>query len=276
MWKRVTRLRLSAAPRVRRARPQWLLPFVVGFAAACSQPPSPDVEVEVSRVAVDPTSRSPVVLLEDKAHNVALPIWIGPAEAQAIATRLEGVESPRPLTHDLMKVLMERVGVGLQRVVIRELRENTYYASIVVLLDGEEVEIDSRPSDAIALAVRFQQPIFVRRALLEGGGALDLRGVRRDALSVGTITVQVLSDEMAEFFDLPAGQGVVVSDIDDAADDGLRRGDVILEVDGRPVRDPADFRAKLYAHDGSSDLAVHRDGARLHLAFSPAARETSD
>ena len=220
-------------------------------------------------MAVDPTSRSPVVLLEDKAHNVALPIWIGPAEAHAIASRLEGVESPRPLTHDLMKALMERVGVGLQRVVIRELRENTYYASIIVLLDGEEVEIDSRPSDAIALAVRFQQPIFVNRALLEGQTALDLRGVRGDALSIGSVTVQVLSDEMADYFDLPAGQGVVVSNVAGTADDGLRRGDVILEVDGSPVRDPADFRAKLYAHDGSSDLAVHRDGSRLHLAFSP-------
>lgn len=272
----MTLLQLSGAARVRRARPRWLLLLGVGFAAACSQPPSPDVEVEVSRVAVDPTSRSPVVLLEDKAHNVALPIWIGPAEAHAIASRLEGVESPRPLTHDLMKVLMERVGVGLQRVVIRELRENTYYASIVVLLDGEEVEIDSRPSDAIALAVRFQQPIFVNRALLEGQTALDLRGVRGDALSVGSVTVQVLSDEMADYFDLPAGQGVVVSDVDDTADDSLRRGDVILEVDGSPVRDPADFRAKLYAHDGSSDLAVHRDGARLHLAFSPGARGTID
>jgi bifunctional DNase/RNase len=248
----------------------------MGVAAACARQPSPDVEVEVSRVAVDPTSRSPVVLLEDKAHNVALPIWIGPAEAHAIASRLEGVEPPRPLTHDLMKVLMERVGVGLQRVVIRELRENTYYASIVVLLNGEEVEIDSRPSDAIALAVRFQQPIFVSRALFEGQSVLDLRGVRGAPLSVGGVTVQVLSDEMADYFDLPAGQGVVVADVEAAADDGLRRGDVILEVDGSPVRDPADFRAKLYAHDGSSDLAVHRDGTRLHLAFSPGPRGSVD
>jgi bifunctional DNase/RNase len=248
----------------------------VGVVAACSRQPSADVEVEVSRVAVDPTSRSPVVLLEDKAHNVALPIWIGPAEAHAIASRLEGVEPPRPLTHDLMKVLMERVGVGLQRVVIRELRENTYYASIVVLLDGEEVEIDSRPSDAIALAVRFQQPIFVSRTLLEGQSALDLRGVRGAPLSVGGVTVQVLSDEMADYFDLPPGQGVVVADVEAVADEGLRRGDVILEVDGSPVRDPADFRAKLYAHDGSSDLAVHRDGARLHLAFSPDPRGSID
>ncbi len=248
----------------------------MGLAAACSRQVSSDVEVEVSRVALDPASRSPVVLLEDKGHHVALPIWIGPAEAHAIASRLEGVESPRPLTHDLMKAVLERVGVGLQRVVIRELRDNTYYASIVLLWDGEEVEIDSRPSDAIALAMRFGQPIFVNRALLEGQAAFDLRGAGADALSIGGVTVQVLSDELADYFDLPAGQGVVVSDVSGAAGAALRRGDVILEVNGNPVRDPADFRAKLSAGSGRADLAVQREGARLHVAFAPSPREQVD
>src|SRR5512134_589017 len=154
-------------------RPGTGLLLAVALLAACSRQSTGNVEVEVSRVALDPASRSPVVLLEDKAHNFALPIWIGPAEAHAIASRLEGVESPRPLTHDLMKSVMEHVGVGLQRVIIRELRDNTYYASIVLLWDGDEVEVDSRPSDAIALAVRFGQPIFVNRSLLEGQTALN-------------------------------------------------------------------------------------------------------
>jgi bifunctional DNase/RNase len=247
-----------------------------GLAAACARQASPEVEVEVSRVALDPASRSPVVLLEDKAHNVALPIWIGPAEAHAIASRLEGVESPRPLTHDLMQAVMERVGVGLQRVIIRELRDNTYYASIVLLWDGDEVEIDSRPSDAIALAVRFGQPIFVNRTLLEGRTALDLRESGGAALSVAGVTVQGLSDELAEYFDLPAGQGVVVSDVNGAAAAALRRGDVILEIDGDPVSDPADFRAKLEGHQGSAELAVQRDGAKLHVALAPDADERVD
>lgn len=217
-----------------------------------------------------------MVLLEDKAHNVALPIWIGPAEAHAIASRLEGVESPRPLTHDLMQAVMERVGVGLQRVIIRELRDNTYYASIVLLWDGDEVEIDSRPSDAIALAVRFGQPIFVNRTLLEGRAALDLREGGGAALSVAGVTVQGMSDELSEYFDLPAGQGVVVSDVNGAAAAKLRRGDVILEIDGDPIRDPADFRAKLEGHDGSADLAVQRDGARMHVALAAGADEQLD
>jgi len=270
----VTPLRSSAAARFGRRLPRWLLLLGVGLAAGCSRSASSDVEVEVSRVALDPASRSPVVLLEDKAHTVALPIWIGPAEAQSIATRLEGLDPPRPLTHDLMKTVMDRVGVALQRVVIRELRDNTYYASIVLLWDGEEVEIDSRPSDAIALAVRFGQPILVNRALLEGQAAVDLRGVSATPLHIGGVTVQGLSSELADYFDLPARQGVVVSDVE--AGTPLRRGDVILEVDGSPIHDPAELRAKLRAGSGRADLSVQRDGSRIHVAFAAAASDDVD
>jgi bifunctional DNase/RNase len=248
----------------------------VGLVAACSRAPNPEVEVEVSRVAVDPASRSPVVLLEDKRHTVALPIWIGPAEANAIASHLEGVASPRPLTHDLMKSVMDHVGLGLRRVVIRELRDNTYYASLVLLWDGEEMEIDSRPSDAIALAMRFGQPIFVNRTLLEGQAVVELRGARGESLQVGGVTVQELSDELANYFDLPAGQGVVVADVNGGASAALHRGDVILEVDGSPVHDPSEYRAKLHAGSGPIDLSVQRERTRIHVAMTPAARGNVD
>jgi bifunctional DNase/RNase len=272
----VTATRSTAATRIGRALRQWVPLLGVGLAIGCSRAPSPEVEVEVSRVAVDPASRSPVVLLEDKRHTVALPIWIGPAEAQAIASHLEGVTSPRPLTHDLMKSVMDHVGLGLQRVVIRELRDNTYYASLVLLWDGEEVEIDSRPSDAIALAMRFGQPIFVNRTLLEGQTALELRGAGDESLHVGGVTVQGLSKELANYFDLPAGQGVVVADVSDTAAAALRRGDVILEVDGSPVHDPTEYRAKLRASRGPVDLSVQRERARIHVAVTSAARDDVD
>ncbi len=255
--------------------PQWVLLLGVGLAAACSRAPNSDVEVEVSRIALDPEARSPVVLLEDKAHTVALPIWIGPGEAQAIASRLQGVDPPRPLTHDLMKTLMDRVGVGLQRVIIRELRDSTYYATLVLLWDGEEVEIDSRPSDAIALAVRFGQPIFVNRALLQGDAAVDLRGARGDALTIEGVTVQTLSAELADFFALRTGEGVVVSDVSSSAGALLRRGDVVLEVDGAPIHDPADFESKVRASGARSELSIQREGARLRVSFAPA-RQTDD
>jgi bifunctional DNase/RNase len=261
-------LRTAGVRHRRRVVQRWLP--LVGMLAmvGCTRGRSGEVEVEVSRVAIDPASRSPVVVLEDKDHKMALPIWIGPAEAQAIASRLEGIETPRPLTHDLMKNVLDRIGVGLRKVVIRDLRENTYYAHIVLDWDGEEVTIDSRPSDAIALAVRFGQPIFVSRALMERESIVARSGSSGDALTVGGITVQVLSEELAGHFDLPHGQGVVVSDVAAGEHDGLRRGDVILEVDGRPVRDPEDFRAQVTAQSRATDLAVHRNGSRIHVAFA--------
>lgn len=275
----MNRLRSASVARRPRGVQRVFLLLGLAWVAGCSTPPSAEVEVEVSRVAIDPTSRSPVVLLEDKAHTVALPIWIGPAEAHAIATRLEGVDVPRPLTHDLMKNVFDRIGVGLHKVVIGELRDSTYFARVVLLWDGEEVEIDSRPSDAIALALRFGQPIYVSRALLESEAAFDLRGVRGvrgGAQSVGGVTVQTLSDEMAEYFDVPAGHGVVVSNVARAAVANLRRGDVILEVDGAPVRGAADYRTKLAERVDGADLFVQRDGERLHVIVPPSAGAQAD
>jgi bifunctional DNase/RNase len=220
----------------------------------------------VSRVALDPTSKSPVVLLEDKAHTVALPIWIGPAEAQSIAMRLEGIDTPRPLTHDLMKSVLERLGVALHRVVIEDLQDATYYARIVLVQSGEELEIDSRPSDAIALAVRFDRPIFVAAALLEGQNAIDLRAAVAAPVTLRGLTVQTLSDALADHFLLPHGYGVLVSDVAEEARIELRRGDVILEVDGSPVTGVADLRSRL-AVASVGELSVQRSGARIHIRF---------
>jgi bifunctional DNase/RNase len=249
-----------------RIAPLSALLVVCLLGSACSEPPVAEIEVEVSRVALDPNSKSPVVLLEDKAHTVALPIWIGPAEAQSIAMRLEGIDAPRPLTHDLMKSVLDRLGVTLRRVVIEDLRDATYYARIVLVRSGEEVEIDSRPSDAIALAVRFGQPIFVSAALLEGQNAIDLRGTAAAPATMRGLTVQALSDALADHFLLPHGVGVLVSDVDEDSGIELMRGDVILEVDGAPVKDVADLRRRLAAVP-EGKLSVQRSGSRIHVRF---------
>lgn len=238
-------------------------------AAACNRAASHDVEVRVRQVALDPATRSPVVLLEDPVRDVALPIWIGPAEAQSIATELEGDPPPRPLTHDLMKTVLDQVGVALQRVVIRELRGDTYLADLILEYDGEELAIDSRPSDAIALAVRFDRPIFVRRALFAREAVVDLRGRgEAAAVTVGGVTVQELSADLARHFELPEDAGgVLVAEAETGAP--LQRGDVVLEIDGEPVRDPADFRARLRA-TGRVSLRVQRDGERLQVTLHAA------
>jgi bifunctional DNase/RNase len=241
--------------------------LLAALAAGCSDDGEKEIEVEVQRVAVDPSSQSPVILLEDKAHTMALPIWIGPAEAQSIAMQLEGVAPPRPMTHDLMKNILDEVGVKMVKVVIRELRDNTYHARIVLDRSGDRVEIDSRPSDAIALAVRCGQPIFVSPAVLHAANTIDLQAMApARSLTLRGVTVQDMSEDLAKHFALPAGHGVLVSDVDDSADDGLRRGDVILEVDGKPVGNLDEFERRMRAH-GLLRLSVQRGDERIDVAF---------
>jgi bifunctional DNase/RNase len=242
--------------------------LLAALAAACRDSgPPPEVEVEVSRVALDEGSRSPVVLLENKAHTMVLPIWIGVSEAQAIAMEMEGVQPPRPLTHDLVKDMLDHVGVELKRVLITELRGSTYYARIYLSARGDEVEVDSRPSDAIALAVRFQRPIFVAAALLTRGQTVALSPGGAETASVAGVTVQALSPDLAEHFDIPTGQGLLVADVAAGAADGLQRGDVILTVDGEPARELADFTGPVAGSAHRAELSVKRGDAVVRVAF---------
>lgn len=148
---------------------QLLLPLWIASAIAlgCAREASPDVEVRVSTVAVDPSSNSPVIVLEELQGARKLPIWIGFAEAQSIAAELESERPLRPNTHDLAKRLIDRLEGFVQRVVVTELSEGIYYARIVVSSQGRTLSVDARPSDAIAIGLRYQAPLFVREALFE-------------------------------------------------------------------------------------------------------------
>lgn len=119
------------------------------------------IPLKVRQVVLD-QSMSPVVLLVDSEEKRVLPIWVGPFEAQAIAMALEGIMTPRPMTHDLLRSVCENLGAKVQRIVVSDLREGTYYAEIFFLhQDGREVVVDSRPSDAIALALRCGADLFM-------------------------------------------------------------------------------------------------------------------
>lgn len=111
-----------------------------------------------------------VVILKEKDSDRYLPIWIGPAEADAIAVRLQDVQVARPLTHDLLRDLIEKLGASVDHIVVSDLSNDTFYAKIMLQVDGRSLEIDSRPSDAIALAVRAQVPIFADESVLEKAG----------------------------------------------------------------------------------------------------------
>lgn len=116
---------------------------------------------------VDPISERPILLLRHWEEARLLPIWIGPSEAHAIAMRLDGILAPRPMTHDLLNDLIARLGASVQQIQICDVRDNTYFAQIVLAVGGGETVLDARPSDAIALAVRADAPVFVREDLFD-------------------------------------------------------------------------------------------------------------
>jgi hypothetical protein len=119
------------------------------------------IEMYVQGVTLDPVTNMPIVVLKGKETEDILPIWIGIFEANAIAMQLEEVERPRPLTHDLITSIISSLSASVKNIIIHSLKNNTYYAEITVEKNGEEIKIDSRPSDAINIALRFNAPIFV-------------------------------------------------------------------------------------------------------------------
>ena len=128
------------------------------------------VEVVIDSIRVSLMSQQRIVILREQDEERYLPIWIGTPEATAIALALEGVETARPLTHDLMKSLIDALGADIERVDVTSLDEGTFYAHLVIESDGEQLTISSRPSDAIALATRAGSPVFASRELLDEAG----------------------------------------------------------------------------------------------------------
>lgn len=230
------------------------------------------VAVEVMRVGFDRTTDMPVVILRDKGETRAIPIWIGPFEARAIAMELEGAAAPRPMTHDLLKSILLGAGVVFEKVLVSELKEGTYYARIFLTSAGNDFEVDSRPSDAIALALRFRKPILVARSLMEGGTALDLEDRSEPMVkSVRGITVQEISQGLAASLGLPSTDGVLVSDVSGSRNAGLKRGDVILAIDSNPVTGVGIFQSMLAGLEGQAvRLRVSRDGKEQVVELPPA------
>jgi uncharacterized protein len=130
------------------------------------------IEMELTGVRVELPTNQPIVLLRERGGERYLPIWIGAAEAAAIALSLQGVVTPRPMTHDLLKTILEDLTVEVKRIVVTELRDSTFYATISFQRDGDGFEVSSRPSDAIALAVRMSVPIFAEEGVLEEASIL--------------------------------------------------------------------------------------------------------
>lgn len=136
-------------------------------------------EMKIRGLLMDPSNNSPIVILKDVSSDLMLPIWVGPFEANSIASEIEKIAPQRPMTHDLLRNIINQFGATVKKVVITELKDNTFYAVIELILDSRSIVLDSRPSDAIALSLRVDCPIFVREEVVESSQRnerLDLDG----------------------------------------------------------------------------------------------------
>ena len=139
------------------------------------------IEMTIKGLRVDPITNSPIVILRDKEGQKVLPIWMGIFEANAIALQIENISTPRPMTHDLLRNVIQDLKASVQKVVVCDLQENTFYALIYLALDGDTVAIDARPSDAIALALRTRAPIFVEDTVLDNAKTVDFTSEKSDS-----------------------------------------------------------------------------------------------
>ncbi len=139
------------------------------------------IEMTIKGLMVDPITNMPIVILRDKDGQRVLPIWVGIFEANAIALQIENVATPRPMTHDLLRNVIQDLKATVQKIVVCDLKENTFYALIYLLVGGEVVAVDARPSDAIALALRARAPIFVEDEVIDNAKSLELAPDKADS-----------------------------------------------------------------------------------------------
>jgi uncharacterized protein len=145
------------------------------------------IQMTIKGLMIDPITNMPIVVLRDGDGQRILPIWVGVFEANAIALQIENVQTPRPMTHDLLKNVLEDLNAHVERVVVCDLKDNTFYAKIHIQSGGDSRSIDARPSDAIALALRARAPIYVEESVIDGaratesahGGNADVGRLRR-------------------------------------------------------------------------------------------------
>jgi len=139
------------------------------------------IEMSIKGLMVDPVSNMPIVILRDKDGAKTLPIWVGMFEANAIALQIENISTPRPMTHDLLRNVIHDLKASVQKIVVCDIQDSTFYALIYLTLNGEIVAIDARPSDAIALALRTRAPIFVEEAVIDNARTIDVTADKADA-----------------------------------------------------------------------------------------------
>jgi len=244
--------------------------------SSATQLSSDSVRVRVARVGFDDEAGSHYVLLRDETKSRELPIMIGESEAQAIGMALLGIKPERPFTHDLIRSIIGQTGNRVDRIVIADMRDEIYYATIY--MDSGRYSIDSRPSDAIALAMGMNAPIYVNNKLFESAAAprLGAGGKIPDTARALGLTVEQLTPDLASYFGQPATRGVLVSGVSSSANKaGVARGDIVVKLGDREVRALDDFsrQAAQLKSGGTVTVTLNRGGSNrtVTLESSPAA-----
>ncbi len=225
--------------------------FMIGLAGALllalallsmgRETPPVFIEMEVKGIRLDALGQSPVVILADKEGKKALPIWIGLLEADAIDKELRNVTSPRPMTHDLLYSILEKVQGKVKEVKIVDLKNQTYYARLSLTLNEKLIEIDARPSDAIIIALKSKTPVFVLATIL------DAQGIALSKKDMGErvgIRIQELTPSLASHFKFEGKKGVLVSEVIPGSPSqvsGIKKGDIITKIDLKEVGSVEEF-----------------------------------
>jgi len=256
-----------------------LLLAAIVAACSCTRSPSSqsaakvtpnEVRVQVARVGFDDETGSNYVLLLDDTQSRVLPIMIGESEATAILLALHGIKPERPFTHDLIHSIIGQTGNRVDRIVIADLRDEIYYATIY--MDGGRYTIDSRPSDAIALAMNMNAPIYVNPKLFASAPAIGSGGGGKipDTAQALGMTVEQLTPDLANAFGESNGRGVLVSEVDSSAKKaGVARGDIVVKVGNSNVKALDDFsRQVAKVKNGDVTLTLNRDGSNRTVTLA--------
>ncbi|MBT3351542.1 MAG: PDZ domain-containing protein [Nitrospinaceae bacterium] len=243
-----------------------------GFVSAASVPNDSEMrQVQVRNVVLDSQSNQPVVVLKEKDNGKLLPLWIGPAEAQAIIIQLRGITPPRPMTHDLLRNVIGGFKAKVVRIIITELKGGTFYAHIEMQSDGRKFSIDSRPSDAIALALRVKAPIFAKAQVLRDG-VVNFQPMKLTHRSRLGVVLQLMTPSLARYFGGGISDGLLVSQVAPgklAEKSGLRRGDVISLVEGKKISSVESFEKEFIKKSDGLNIFVKRNpesqGIRMRL-----------
>lgn len=257
----------------------WLSCGLLRHGDAAPGAPANLLELQVKGITVDPDGNVPVVILEAPTSHKAFPMWIGKQEAQAIAIELQGVPAPRPLTHMLLRNILTDLQVKVERIVIHDLQQNTFFASIFLQQGQSSHTIDARPSDAIALAIATKAPILVAPHVLQAVQTIPTARAETTPQLVAKkfgMHMQTLDERLARAFQLPRAGGVLVAFVEEhsqAARDGIHRGDIIMRVDGQAIKTLDDLMTVLTAKSPEQHIFnVMRQQREVTIRLQPPAK----